>query len=62
MKTIYLILMVSSLIFGALIVTGVLPFFNLTTILCSVIMIPQIVDPEFDFLEHARVIFESCGR
>ncbi len=62
MKTIYLILMVSSLIFGALVVMGVLPFFNLNTVFCSVIMIPQIFTPEFDFLEHARVIFESCGR
>ncbi len=58
MKTIYLILMVSSLIFGALIVIGVPPFFNLNTILCISLMVPQVINPEFDIV----LFFESCGR
>ena len=54
--------MVSSLIFVALTVIGVLPFFNLNAMFCNGVMIPQIVNHEFDFLAFARMIFESCGR
>ncbi len=58
MKTIYLILMVFGLVFGILTIIGVLPFFNLNTIICISVMIPELINPEFDII----LFFESCGR
>ena len=58
MKTIYLILMVFGLIFGILTIIDAIPFFNLNTIFCISLVIPELINPEFDIV----LFFESCGR
>ena len=50
--------MVFGLIFGILSIIGVMPFFNLNTIFCISLMMPEIINPEFDIV----LFFDSCGR
>ena len=57
-ETIYLILIVFGLIFVVLTITGVMPFFNLNTIICTSLAIPELTNPEFNII----LFFESCGR
>ena len=58
MKPLYLILILLALVFGILTMTGVMPFFNLNTVLCISSSMPQLFNPEFDL----ALFFESCGR
>ena len=59
MKLLYLILLVFGLVSGILAITGVLPFFNPNTIICTSLVIPAALsNPEFDLV----LFFENCGR
>ena len=59
MKSIYLILMVSGLVFGILTITGAMPFFNLNSVICTAFVIPgALTVTDFDIFLH----YENCGR